>query len=129
MVVGLLFVVLASGELVGAIVGGGDATEAVLIGLIHLLMPLRVSDHLLLLGKHFGFAHGHGAMEMLAVVHVFAIIRTTFQAGAEPTKVSGVIRRRLGTARQNTGSLSRQDVRRDLRGWAGRPRACRRRRW
>ena len=76
MIVGLLFVVLAAGELVGAVVGGGDATEAVLIGLIHLLMPLRVADHLLLLGKHLGLTHRHRVMKMLSVVHVFAVIGT-----------------------------------------------------
>ena len=98
MIVRLLFVMLASGKLIGTIIGRGDTSEAIFISFIHLLMPLRVSDHLLLLGKHFGFAHGHGAMEMLAVVHVFAIIRTTFQAGAESAKVSGVICWRLGTS-------------------------------
>ena len=52
MVVGLLLVVLASGELVGTVVGGGDSTEAVLVGLIHLLMPLAVTNHLFLFSEH-----------------------------------------------------------------------------
>ena len=51
-VVGLLLVVLTSGEVVGAVVGRGDATEAVLEGLFHLLVPLRVPDHLILLGEN-----------------------------------------------------------------------------
>jgi hypothetical protein len=49
---GLLLVVLATGELVGTVIGGGDPAEAVLECLVHLLMPLGVPDHLLLLGKH-----------------------------------------------------------------------------
>ena len=91
MVVGLLFVVLASGELVGAVVGGGDSTEAVLVGLIHLLMPLRVANHLLLFGKHLGLTHGHRAMKMLTVVHVFAVVGPALQAGTESSKVTCVI--------------------------------------
>lgn len=71
---GLLFVVLAAGELVAAVVGGGDPPEAVLVGLIHLLMPLRMAYHLLLFGKHLGFTHRHRAVKMLSVVHVFAVI-------------------------------------------------------
>jgi len=51
-VVGLLLVVLTTGEVVGAVVGRGDAAEAVLEGLLHLLVPLRVPNHLLLLGKN-----------------------------------------------------------------------------
>ncbi len=70
----LLFVVLAAGELVAAVVGGGDPPEAVLVGLIHLLMPLRVAYHLLLFGKHLGFTHRHRTVKMLSVVHVFAVI-------------------------------------------------------
>ena len=105
MVVGLLLVVLASGELVGAVVGGGDSTEAVLVGLIHLLMPLRVANHLLLLGKHLRLTHGHRAMEMLTVVHVFAVVGTALQARAESTKVPSIVSWRLGTARQHSGSL------------------------
>ena len=76
MVVGLLLVVLAAGELVHAVVGGGDPPEAVLVGLVHLLVPLRVAYHLLLLGKHFGLTHRHSAVKMLSVIHVFAVIRT-----------------------------------------------------
>ena len=93
MVMGLLLVVLASGELIGAVVGGGDASEAVLVGLIHLLMPLRVANHLLLLGKHLRLTHGHRAVEMLTVVHVFAVVGATLQAGAESAEVPGVVSR------------------------------------
>ena len=77
MVVGLLLVVLAAGELVRAVVGAGDPPEAVFVCFIHLLMPLRVAYHLLLFGKHFGFTHRHRAVKMLSVVHVFAVIGTT----------------------------------------------------
>ena len=51
-VVGLLLVVLTSGKVVGAVVGGGDAAEAVLEGLLHLLVPFRVADHLLFLREN-----------------------------------------------------------------------------
>ncbi len=49
---GLLLVVLTPRELVGAVVHGSDSAEAVLVRLLHLLMPLGVADHLLLLGEH-----------------------------------------------------------------------------
>ena len=123
MVVGLLFVVLASGELVGAIVGGGDATEAVFVGLIHLLMPLRVANHLLLFGKHLGLTHGHRAMKMLTVVHVFAVVGAALQAGTEAAEVPGVVSRGLGTAWQHSGSLGSQNVRWNLGVKAARTRA------
>ena len=50
-VVSLLLVVLAVGEVVRAVVRGGDSTESVLERFLHLLVPLRVPDHLLLLSK------------------------------------------------------------------------------
>jgi len=50
--VGLLLVVLAVVEVVGAVVGRRDPPESVLEGLLHLLVPLGVTDHLLFLGKY-----------------------------------------------------------------------------
>lgn len=111
----LLFVVLTPGELVGTVVGGGNPPEAVFVGFIHLLMPLGVSDHLLLLGKHLRLTHGHSAVKMFAVVHVFAVIRAAFQTRAESTKVSSVVSRGLGATRQHSGTLSSQDMWRYLR--------------
>ena len=87
----LLFVVLAAGELVATIIRRGDPAEAVLVCLVHLLMPLRVAYHLLLFGKHLGFTHRHCTMEMLTVVHVFAIVGAALQAGTESSKVACVI--------------------------------------
>ena len=52
-VVGLLLVVRARRELLGAVVHRGHTPKAVLEGLVHFLVPLGVTNHLLLLGKHF----------------------------------------------------------------------------
>lgn len=51
-VVGLLLVVLTSGEVIGTVVGRRHAPEAVLEGLLHLLVPFRVADHLLFLREN-----------------------------------------------------------------------------
>ena len=77
-VVGLLLVVCAVGELVAAVVHGGDPAEAVLERLVHLLVPLAVPDHLLLLGEVLPLAHGHGAVEVLPIVHIFARVEAAF---------------------------------------------------
>ena len=91
-VVGLLLVVAAVNELVAAVVHRGDPSEPVLQGLVHLLVPLAVSDHLLLLGEVLALAHGDGAVEMFPVVHVFTPREAALQAGAEPLEVAGVVR-------------------------------------
>lgn len=52
-VVGLLLVVRARGELLRAVVHRGHPPEAVLEGFVHFLVPLGVTYHLLFLGKHF----------------------------------------------------------------------------
>ena len=92
-VVGLLLVVGAVNELVTAVVHRSDPSEPVLQGLVHLLVPLAVSDHLLLLGEVLPLAHGDGAVEMFPVVHVFTPREAALQAGAEPLEVAGVVRR------------------------------------
>ena len=92
-VVGLLLVVAAVNELVTAVVHRGDPSEPVLQGLVHLLVPLAVPDHLLLLGEVLPLAHGDGAVEMFPVVEVFTPGEAALQAGAEPLEVAGVVRR------------------------------------
>ena len=79
-VVGLLLVVGAVNELVTAVIHRGHSPEAILEGLVHLLVPLAVSDHFFLLGKIFALAHGHRAVEVLTIVHIFAGIEATFKA-------------------------------------------------
>ena len=79
-VVGLLLVMGAVHELVTAVVHGGHSPEAVLESLVHLLMPLAVANHFFLLCKIFSLAHGHSAVEVLAIIHVFAGIEATFKA-------------------------------------------------
>ena len=91
MVVGLLLVVGAVNELVTAVVHRSDPSEPVLQGLVHLLVPLAVSDHLLLLGEVLPLAHGDRAVEMFPVVHVFTPGEAALQAGAEPLEVAGVV--------------------------------------
>jgi hypothetical protein len=44
-----------------------DIPEPILERLIHLLMPLAVPDHLLLLGKVLPLAHRHRAVEVLSI--------------------------------------------------------------
>ena len=51
-VVGLLAVVGAGSEPVGAVVHGRVAHESVLQRFVALLVPFKVADHLLLLDKH-----------------------------------------------------------------------------
>ena len=92
-VVGLLLVVGAVNELVTAVVHRGHPSEPVLQGLVHLLVPLAVADHLLLLGEVLALAHGDRAVEMFPVVHVLAPREPALQAGAEPLEVAGVVRR------------------------------------
>ena len=76
-VMGLLLVVGAVRELVTAVVHRGDPSEPVLQGLVHLLVPLAVSDHLLLLGEILPLAHGDSAVEVFTIVHVFAASKAT----------------------------------------------------
>jgi hypothetical protein len=45
----------------------GDIPEPILERLIHLLMPLAVPNHLLLLGKVLPLAHRHRAVEVLSI--------------------------------------------------------------
>ena len=137
MVMGLLLVVLAARELVGTVIHGGDPPEPVLEGLVHLLVPLAVSDHLLLLCEnlahegrglalahipevvqgvvplHLLLAHGHGAVKVLPVVHVLAVQAPALQAAAEALEVPRVVGGSLGGARQQAHSLGSQDVRWD----------------
>jgi len=115
MIMRLFLVMLTARKLVGAIIRRSDSSEAVFISFIHLLMPLGVPDHLLLLGKHFGLAHGHRAVEMLTIVHVFAVERPAFQTRAESAEIASVIRAGFRTPRQHTGPLGSQDMRWDLR--------------
>ena len=77
-VVGLLLVVGAVNELVTAVIHRGHSPEAILEGLVHLLVPLAVSDHFFLLGKIFALAHRHSTVKMLTIVHFFASIKSTF---------------------------------------------------
>ncbi len=44
-----------------------DVPEPILERLVHLLMPLAVPDHLLLLGKVLPLAHRHRAVEVLSI--------------------------------------------------------------
>jgi hypothetical protein len=44
-----------------------DVPEPILECLIHLLVPLAVPDHLLLLGKVLPLAHRHRAVEVLSI--------------------------------------------------------------
>ena len=74
MVMGLLFVVLASGKLIRAIIGWSHSAKSIFVCLIHFLVPFRMADHFFLFGKHFRFAHWDRAMKVFAVIHVFAII-------------------------------------------------------
>ena len=79
-------------ELITAVIHGSHSAEAVLQSLVHLLVPLAVPDHLLLLGEVLALAHGDGAVEMFPVVHVFTPREAALQAGAEPLEVAGVVR-------------------------------------
>ena len=83
-------------ELITAVIHGSHSAEAVLQSLVHLLVPLAVPDHLLLLRKVLALAHGDRAVEMFPVVHVFTPREAALQAGAEPLEVAGVVRRHQG---------------------------------
>ena len=76
-------------ELVATVVHGGHPAEAVLEGLVHLLVPLAVSDHLLLLCKVLALAHWHGAVEVFPVVHVLASHKSTLKARPKPLEIPG----------------------------------------
>ena len=98
-VVCLLLVVSALRELVTAVVHGSDPSEAVLESLVHLLVPLAVSDHFLLLGEIFPLAHGDCAVKVFPIVHVFAPGKAALEAGGEPLEVPRVVRRHYRLAR------------------------------
>ena len=78
-------------ELIAAIIHGSDPAEAVLQSLVHLLVPLAVPDHLLLLGKVLALAHWHRAVEVLPVVHVLAGDEAALEARSKALEVAGVV--------------------------------------
>lgn len=98
-VVGLLAVVgaLPAGMPLGAVVGGRVAHEAVLQGLVALLVPLEVSDHLLLL--HEDAAAALEAVEVLPAAQVLAVRAAALLAAAEAPDVARVVDHRLRQAR------------------------------
>jgi len=51
-VMSLLLVVLTTGKSVGAVVHRRDATESVLEGFVHLLVPFGVANHLFLFSEN-----------------------------------------------------------------------------
>jgi hypothetical protein len=64
----LILVISSNGDLVIIIIMlTGDIPEPILKCLIHLLMPLAVPNHLLLLGKVLPLAHRHRAVEVLSI--------------------------------------------------------------
>ena len=97
-------------ELVAAIVHGSDPPEAVLQRLVHLLMPLAVPDHLLLLRKVLALAHGHSAVEVFPIVHVLARNEAALKTRAEALEVSGVVGHPL-LPRHHAHSLGGKHVR------------------
>ena len=111
---GLFLVMAALLELVAAVVHGRHPPEAVLQRFVHFLVPLAVTDHLLLLGEVLAVAHGHGAVEVLPVVHVLACRKAALEAGAEPLEVPGVVCH-LVLAGHHAHSLCGQDVGRQVR--------------
>lgn len=78
-------------ELIAAVIHGSDPAEAVLQSLVHLLVPLAVPDHLLLLGKVLALAHWHRAVEVLPVVHVLAGDEAALEARSKALEVAGVV--------------------------------------
>ena len=107
-------------ELITAVIHGSHSAEAVLQSLVHLLVPLAVPDHLLLLGKVLPLAHRHRAVEVLPVVHVLAGDEAALEARTEALEVAGVVGHPL-LAGHHADSLGSQHVRRQRRhAWAGR---------
>ena len=78
-------------ELITAVIHGSHSAEAVLQSLVHLLVPLAVPDHLLLLGKVLALAHWHRAVEVLPVVHVLAGDEAALEARSKALEVAGVV--------------------------------------
>ena len=97
-------------ELIAAVVHGSDSAEAVLQRLVHLLVPLAVPDHLLLLGKVLALAHWHRAVEVLPVVHVLAGDEAALEARSKALEVAGVVGDPL-LARHHAHPLGSQHVR------------------
>lgn len=106
----LLAVVAAAAVPVGAVVHGGVPHEAVLQGLVALLVPLEVSYHLLLLDEHPGVAVQ--AVEVLPVVEVLAVGVATLDGAAEALHVARVVHRDsgLGVARVSARAQRRHAV-------------------
>lgn len=107
-VVGLLAIVgtLAAGMPLGAVVGGRVAHEAVLEGLVALLVPLEVANHLLLLDEHAAAALE--AVEVLPAAEVLAVRAAALLAAAEAADVARVVDHRL---RQARAALRRRSAR------------------
>ena len=79
-VVGLFLVMGAVNKLVTAVIHWCHSPEPILESFIHLLVPLAVPDHFFLLCKIFALAHGHRAVKMFTIVHIFTGIKPTFKA-------------------------------------------------
>lgn len=94
MIVRLFLVVRAVGVPVGAVVQRAVPHEAVLQGLVPLLVPLEVPDHLLLLDENARVAVK--AVEVFSVVEVLAVGAAAFQRRRELLHVLGVIYLGLG---------------------------------
>ena len=106
-------------ELITAVIHGSHSAEAVLQSLVHLLVPLAVPDHLLLLRKILALAHRHRAVEVLAVVHVFAGNEAALETRAKALEVAGVVGHPL-LAGHHADSLGSQHVRwQRWHAWAG----------
>ena len=97
-------------ELIAAVVHRSDPAEAVFQSLVHLLVPLAVSDHLLLLRKVLALAHGHSAVEVFPIVHVLARNEAALKTRAEALEVSGVVGHPL-LPRHHAHSLGGKHVR------------------
>lgn len=108
MIVGLLAIVgtLSAGVPLGAVVGGRVAHEAMLQGLVALLVPLEVAYHLLLLDEDAPAALE--AVEVLPTTEILAVRAAALLATAETADVARVVDHRL---RQARAALRRRSAR------------------
>ena len=113
-IVGLFLVVSAIHKLITAIIHWCHSSEAILEGLVHLLVPFTMSDHFFLLCEIFALAHGDCTVKMLTIVHVFAGIKPTFKARPESLEISCIVSCDNGLTRdQAMHSLGHQQMRRN----------------
>lgn len=102
MIVGLLSIVRTAPArvLFRTIVHGRVPHEAMLQGLVPLLMPLEVPDHFLLLHKHSPATVQ--TMKVFPAAQFFAVRTAAFLTGCKSPHISGIIDDRLGHRRLGT---------------------------